>query len=111
MTGTDGRILPFVVPVTSEVKRPDTTEVKAPQNNDFFELGSLKQKLFWRPVKFSRKLHYPKVVPDGCAWKADGGGFALSRQKPTKYLGYYRREIIDNLEKQYGKKTARRRKN
>jgi hypothetical protein len=82
-TGTDGRILPFPARVTSEVKTQFTSEVPQPQSNDLFDLSSVKEILSWRPIKFERKKHYPKVVPDGCVWKQDGGGFTLSRQKPT----------------------------
>jgi hypothetical protein len=116
LTGTDGRILPFPRLVTSEVKppepesenAPDTSEVTQPQSNDLFDLSSVKEMLVWRPVKFERKKHYPKVVPDGCGWKQDGGGFTLSRQKPTKYLGYFRLDAIRNLERLYGKKKPRK---
>ncbi len=104
----------FTSEFTSEVKEPQreefTSEVQRSQHVDLFELSSLKENLFWRPVKFVRKKHYPKVVPDGCAWKQDGGGFTLSRQRPTKYLGYFRRDVISTLEKKYGRKTKRTRK-
>jgi hypothetical protein len=107
-TGTDGRIIPFPRPVTSEVKPQFTSEVTEPENTDLFGLSSLKENLVWRPVKFERKKHYPKVVPGGCGWKQDGGGFSLSRQKPTKYLGYFRLDAIRNLERLYGKKKPRK---
>jgi hypothetical protein len=110
-TGTDGRILSFPRPVTSEVKPQFTSEVTEPENTDLFGLSSLKENLVWRPIKFERKKHYPKVVPEGCGWKQDGGGFALSRQKPTKYLGYFRLDAIRTLEKMYGRKKKRTKKN
>jgi hypothetical protein len=111
----------FKVPVMQLIQEPeqcqngsvttcDTTEVKSPQSTDLFELGSFKETLLWRPVKFKRKQHYPDVVPDGCAWKQDGGGFSLSRQKPTKYITYFKVETIRNLEKLYGKTKPRKRK-
>src|SRR5262249_31590890 len=81
-----------------------------PASIDLFELSSLKQNLSWRPVFFTRKPHYPKVVPDGCAFKQDSGGFALRRKRPFKYLGYYRRDVITKLEKEYGSKKPRKRK-
>jgi hypothetical protein len=81
-----------------------------PTNEDVFGLSSLKQTGVWRPIKFERNPDYPKVILDGCRFKRDSGGFALRRQDTGKYLGYYRRETVAELERRYGKKKARRRK-
>jgi hypothetical protein len=77
---------------------------------DLFELSSLKQTLVWRPVKFVRNRDYPKVTAEGCGFKRDSGGFALRRKQPFKYLGYYRRDVITKLEKEYAAKKPRKRK-
>jgi len=119
LTGTDGaRILPFVpvagaqtsVLVDTGSKQPVAPGTTIPATIDLFDLGSLKRSLVWRPVKFTRNRDYPKVVAEGCHFKRDSAGFALRRKKPFKYLGYYRREVIRNLEKEYGSKKPRKRK-
>src|SRR5262245_35565221 len=78
---------------------------------DLFGLSSVKESRVWRPVKFERNPDYPKVILDGCKFKQDSGGFALFQRDPAKYLGHYRRETIIQLEKQYGAKKPRKRKN
>lgn len=91
-------------------KSPDGTGTTDATSVDLFELGSLKEIRVWRPVKFTRNPDYPKVILDGCKFKQDSGGFALFQRSPAKYLGHYRRKTITELEKQYGSKKPRKRK-
>jgi hypothetical protein len=62
-------------------------------------------------VKFTRNRDYPRVVLSGAEWQRNSGGFILRVKSPYGYLGYYSREGIKELEKRYGKKKKRRRKN
>src|SRR5215831_2836362 len=55
-----------------------------PTTVDLFGLGSVKQGLVWRPVKFTRNPDYPKVVAEGCHFKRDSAGFALRRKTSFK---------------------------
>ena len=123
MTGTDGaRILSFPAPVFERQSHVDVESVATgsgehfatgstiPASVDLFELNSLNENRIWRPVKFTRNPDYPKVILDGCDFKQDSGGFALRQKQPSKYLGHYRRDTIAELEKRYGAKKPRKRK-
>jgi hypothetical protein len=110
-TGTDGRILLFPVRSGTGTNASGGTGTTIPTSDDLFDLSSLKQTRIWRPIKFERNPDYPKVILDGCKFKQDSGGFALFQREPSKYLGHYRRGAIAELEKKYGKKKSRRRKN
>ena len=127
LTGTSGgRILPFPGPSQSgftpgfgpvllqeqkesySMSKPGST---IPTTVDLLGLSSVKQGLSWRPVKFVRNPAYPKVVAEGCHFKRDSAGFALRRKDPFKHLGYYRQEVINKLEREYGSKKTRKRQN
>jgi len=123
MTGTDGaRILSFPAPVFGRQSNVDAESVTtgssdhfatgstAPTSVDLFTLTTLKKTRLWRPVKFTRNPDYPKVILEGCDFKQDSGGFALRQKQPSKYLGHYRRDTIAELEKKYGAKKPRKRK-
>ena len=111
MTGTDGaRILSFPTPGGTGTNKHFGTGTTIPASVDLFGLGSVKKNRFWRPVKFTRNPDYPKVILDGCKFKQDSGGFALFQRHPAKYLGHYRRDTITELEKEYGAKKPRKRK-
>ncbi|MGH9849029.1 MAG: hypothetical protein ACREBD_04150 [Blastocatellia bacterium] len=86
-----------------------TTGSKNPANLDLLDLNSLKEKLFWRPVKFTKNRDYPKVVPNGFYFKQDSGGFALKRQESGKWYGHFTRKTVKELEGKYAKKKPRTR--
>jgi hypothetical protein len=116
---TTGSVLPFLARIVEHQNEmvndaqnePVTTSGTIPTSIDFFELNSLKENRVWRPVKFSRNKDYPKVVLDDAEWQRNTGGFALRIKQPYAYLGYYRREGITELEREYGTKKPRKRKN
>jgi hypothetical protein len=118
-TGTDGRVIAFPARVFVEQNEAvptsgtdfHTTSGTIPTTVDLFELNSLKENRFWRPKKLTRNKDYPKVILDGAEWQRNTGGFALRIKQPYAYLGYYRRETIIELEKEYGAKKPRKRKN
>jgi hypothetical protein len=105
----------FKVPVIQIIQEREpvasTSKVisNEPANADLFELNSNKE-LLWRPVKFKRQKHYPDVVPEGCWFQEHSGGFSLMQRDPARYLGHYKKIVIKQLEKEYGKKKARSRK-
>jgi hypothetical protein len=111
---TTGSVLPFPARIVETQNEPENesrnTGYSIPANDDLFEVSSLKQNLFWRPVKYTKNRGYPMVVAEGCGWKRDSAGWMLRRPKPFQHLGYYRQEMIDKLEKIYGKKKPRKRR-
>jgi hypothetical protein len=63
----------------------------------------------WRPKKFIRNDKYPGVSAKGFYFQDHSGGFALIHRKTNTYEGFYTKDAIQELEKQYGKANSKKR--
>jgi hypothetical protein len=63
--------------------------------------------IVWRPKLLVKNPRYPKVTAKGCKFAAHGNGFILTHRKTGKYLGFYTKADIAELEKQYYRKPRR----
>ncbi|MFN8002505.1 MAG: hypothetical protein U0X75_15970 [Acidobacteriota bacterium] len=61
----------------------------------------------WRPRKFTRKADYPGVSATGFFFRRDSGGFALIRRAGGKYVAFYTKAAIQELEQQHGNQSSK----
>jgi hypothetical protein len=112
-TGTDGRILPFPVRVTSPsepVAESVPPPVTLPTQNQPFTHGllGLVTGRTWRAKLRTKNREYPEVTSPGTYFISHSGGFQLYAQKTRDYLGHYTKAAIAALEEKYGRKKKSR---
>jgi hypothetical protein len=74
---------------------------------DFSTLWGASANPVWRPRKFIRDDSYPSVAATGFYFRKDSGGFALIRRDGRKYVSFYTKEAIRELEEQHGNKDRK----